>query len=41
MLLPHQILAENEEDETVKEIFTEMSDIEKGHAISFLKQRSY
>jgi hypothetical protein len=29
-------------DETVKEIFMEMSDIEKGHAISFLKkQRPY
>ena len=35
----YQILAENEEDETVKEIFTEMSDIEKGHAISFLKNK--
>jgi rubrerythrin len=36
----YQILAENEEDETVKEIFTEMSDIEKGHAISFLKTKA-
>jgi rubrerythrin len=36
----YQILAENEEDETVKEIFTEMSDIEKGHAISFLKNKA-
>ena len=35
----YQILAENEEDETVKEIFTEMSNIEKGHAISFLKNK--
>lgn len=35
----YQILAENEEDETVKEIFMEMSNIEKGHAISFLKNK--
>lgn len=33
------ILAQQEEDETIKEIFFEMSDIEKEHALTFLKNK--
>ncbi len=33
----YAVLAEKEEDQNVKEIFTEMSEIEKSHAIAFLQ----
>lgn len=34
----YKVLAKNEEDPQVAEIFSQMSDIEKGHAISFLQK---
>ena len=34
------VLAEHEEDASVKEVFLEMSDIEKGHALAFLKAKN-
>ncbi len=34
----YQVLAENEKDPDVKAIFLQMSEIEKGHALSFLKK---
>lgn len=36
----YNILAENEENEAVADVFREMSDIEKGHAISFIKKNN-
>jgi rubrerythrin len=32
------VLAEKEEDQNVKEVFAEMSEIEKSHAVAFLKK---
>lgn len=34
----YALLAEKEEDQNVKEVFTEMSEIEKSHAVSFLEK---
>ncbi|MFM7195302.1 MAG: ferritin family protein, partial [Bacteroidota bacterium] len=34
----YKVLAENEKDPHVAQVFHEMHDIERGHAISFLKQ---
>ncbi len=34
----YQVLADNEKDPGVKAIFLQMSDIEKGHALSFLRK---
>lgn len=37
----YQLLSEKEEDENVAEIFREMSEIEKGHALAFLKSANF
>ena len=34
----HSLLAEKEEDQNVKEIFSQMSAIEKSHAVAFLQK---
>lgn len=36
----YEVLAENEKDENVAHIFREMSDIEKGHALSFMMKNN-
>lgn len=36
----YQILSENEEDPQIARVFSQMSDIEKGHAMAFLKKNN-
>lgn len=37
----YQVLADNEEDQGVADVFAQMSEIEKGHAVAFLESKGY